>query len=141
MPYVRTLRLCEIMSSEGELTDENQLTAASSPVNPTMGEVTVIKQSADCRAAVRSSSGTSPLDKAQFCSKKVSWFSRLEKRLCGYLGSVIDEVSSISVSGVQSDSNVVEGNIDRGNEDPSVGSHVARGHMDRRSGGVVSHIQ
>jgi len=155
------------------LTDENQLTAASLTVNSTMGEVAVIKQSANGRtvqrnisvvpsinlgngrrsvpvidrserpsgvAAVHSSSGTQPLDKVQSCPKKVSWFSRLEKRLCGYLGSVMDEASSVSVSGVHSNSRVVEGNIDGGNEDPSVGSHVARGHMDGRSGGLVSHI-
>jgi len=73
------------MSSEGELTDKNQLTAASMTVNSALGEAAVVKQSANCRAAIRSFSGTSPLDKVQSCPKKVGWFSRLEKRLCGYL--------------------------------------------------------
>ena len=132
----------QTMSSEGELTDQNPLAADSMTGRFTTGEAAVAKQSANCRAAIRSSSGTSPLDKVQSGPKKVGWFSRLEKRLWGYIGSVLDGNSQPvhSVSGIQSNSRVVEGNIDRGNEDPSVGSHVARGHMDGRSGGMVSHM-
>ena len=67
----------------------------------------------------------------QSCHKKVSWFSRLEKRLWGYLGSVIDEVSSSSVNKVVSirdrNSNVIEDNIDGRKGDPSVGSHAVGG--------------
>ena len=47
-----------IMSSEGELTDENQLTAASLTVNSTMGEVTGLTGSAVTAGPQRNSTAS-----------------------------------------------------------------------------------